>query len=393
MSGFEFNEQQVEAIRLVGEWYERVKHDRYGKNVFFLAGYAGTGKTTVAKTAATQCVTARYAHMIEYIAPTGKAASRLREKGCASARTMHQFTYNLRGEDEEGDPIFGAKDALKDGRPKLIVMDEASMVSGWDLKNLLIHQVPILALGDIGQLPPVGASAAFTVDNVDYLLDKIERQGADSNIVRASMFVRKGQMLPFREYDDVRVRSGRPPTDQLVEHSGEFAQILCSFNSTREEINQKVRKALGFSGKIPQIGEKVVCKFNQHGFGIMNGEQGIVVGYEEATPDFVEDEDSCRNKNEDDDGTRIILRSLTDARILKAKFNEKAFSTNFDERKEFLKKPGAFDFGYALTVHSSQGSEWPSVLVVEEVLRGVPYNQLMYTAITRAQQRLTIYRN
>ena len=383
-----FNEQQENAIKMVVGWYKGWYEKRHSKQVFFLAGFAGTGKTTVAMACAERC--AGNIQAVEFIAPTGKAASRLRQKGCKHARTMHQFTYNFRGEDEDGEPIFGPKLAI-DGKPRLIVCDEASMVGQWDYDNLIAHGVPILALGDIGQLPPVKAVAVFTADHVDVLLDKIERQGGDSNIIRASFFVRQGRTLPEREYEDVRVRRGFPPIEQLVEHAGEFAQVICSYNNTRNTVNKRVRAALGHEGLIPCIGEKIVCKFNQHGYGIMNGEQGIVIGYKHADTSK-DDGEYIERDGDDDDGARVVIRSLTDGRELTVRFNEAAFTGNEEERREAMKKPGAFDFGYALTVHSAQGSEWPNVLVIEEQMRGAPYAQLMYTAITRAQERLTIYR-
>lgn len=381
-----FNDQQEAAIQQVVTWFKGYRRD-HDQQVFFLAGYAGTGKTTVAFACAERCAGSIQA--VEFIAPTGKAASRLRQKGCKHARTMHQFIYNFRGEDDEGEPIFGPKLTI-DGKPKLIILDEASMIGEWDYKNLIAHGIPILALGDIGQLPPVKAVAVFTADHVDVLLDKIERQGADSNIVRASFYVRQGRTLPEREYEDVRVRRGTAPLSELLDHANESSQVLCSYNRTREDVNRAVREALGYRGAVPQVGEKIVCKFNQHGFGIMNGEQGIVIGYKQLETSY--DDDEYVEQDEDDDGKRVIIRSLTDGQTLTVKFNDSCFLGDFEARKEALKKPGAFDYGYALTVHSAQGSEWPNVLVIEENMRGVPYNQLMYTAVTRAQHRLTIYR-
>jgi exodeoxyribonuclease V len=388
MNDIIFNEQQAAAIEKVVAWHRGYKLREHGKQVFFLAGFAGSGKTSVAFEIATQCCGS--IQRVEFIAPTGKAASRLRQKGCHHARTMHQFIYNLRGEDPEtGEPIFGPKSTI-DGKPDLIICDESSMLGEYDYNTLIGHGIPVLALGDIGQLPPVKAVAAFTADHVDVLLDKIERQGGQSNIIRASMFVRQGKCLPYREYDDVRVRPGSAPLEELLAHVGEDGQILCSYNKTREDVNRAVRRALTFTDPLPMPGEKVVCKFNQHGFGIMNGEQGIVLRYEQVDA-RKETRDDLR-PDEEDDGMRIWLKSLTDGREIRVKFKKDAFDPNWEVRREAMKKPGAFDFGYAMTVHSAQGSEWPNVLVIEESMRGVPYHQLMYTAITRAQSQLTIYR-
>ncbi len=380
MSAIVFNAQQEDAIQKAVQWYKGWQDYKHRKQVFFLAGFAGTGKTSIAQTIASLCASP---HRVVYIAPTGKAASRLRQKGCKNAKTMHQFIYNVRGEDEEGDPIFVGKGALEES-PLLVVLDEASMIGEYDQKQLISHGIPILALGDIGQIPPVKAVAAYTEKNVDVLLTDIERQNADSNIVRASMFVRDGKRLPVREYDDVRVRASFTDAD-LVEHSGEDAQILCSFNKTRIEMNQRVRKALGFQGDLPCIGEKVVCTFNQHGYNFMNGEQGIVIGFG-SVPD---------SEREDDDevGMLIELKSLTDGKVRKVKFNPLSFDKDFDTRTDAQKSVGGFDYGFALTIHKAQGSEWQSVLILEEIMRGNDYSKMMYTAITRAIARLTIIRD
>lgn len=367
----EFNEQQQEAIERITAWYKGWQDRRHKDQVFFLDGRAGTGKTSIAKTAASLCASE---HRLKYIAPTGKAASRLRQKGCRGAVTLHQFIYNVAGEDDEGNPIFAGKGAL-DEYPLLIVLDEAGMVGNWDSEKLMSHGIPILALGDTGQIPPVKASAYFTEDRISFQLTEIMRQEADSNIVRASMFVREGKRLPLREYEDVKVRESLSDADYL-DHAGEDAQILCSFNNTRNEINTRVRKLLGFSGALPQIGEKVVCTFNQHNYGFMNGEQGIVLGYDEI---------SISDRSIDDpQGMLVKLKSLTDGKERSVRFNALSFDSDFEVRTAAQKAIGGFDFGYALTIHKSQGSEWPRVLIIEEMMRGNDYAKMMYTAITRA---------
>lgn len=375
-----FNDQQLEGIQKVMQWFRGWQDRRHRKQVFFLAGYAGTGKTSLAKHIAEQC---GGQHRVVFIAPTGKAASRLRQKGCKYAKTMHQFIYNVRGEDEDGDPIFIGKGAI-DEKPVLIVLDEGSMVSDYDLRQLTSYNIAVLALGDLGQVPPVKAASALKPENVDHLLEQIERQGAESNIIRASMFVRQGKRLPVRSYDDVKVIQGEPSDADLLAHAGEDGQAICSFNSTRQALNRRFRKLLGFTGDIPQVGEKVVCTFNQHGHGFMNGEQGIVLNYVD-----IPDED----KEDEDNGKLLVrIKSLTDGRERQVKFNPASFDRSEDIRKEAYRNIGGFDYGYALTVHKSQGSEWPRVLVVEEIMRGNDYSKMMYTAITRAQEHLTVYR-
>jgi exodeoxyribonuclease-5 len=117
----------------------------------------------------------------------------------------------------------------------------------------------------------------------------------------------------------------------------------------------------------------------------MNGEQGIILGYSEIPLDQRGDDDA------DLDVMMVKLRSLTNGKEIQVKFNPLSFSPNKDVRDEAMKGIGGFDFGYALTIHKSQGSEWDWVLVIEEPLKS-DYAELMYTAYTRAISRVTVYR-
>lgn len=382
----DFNDEQKRAVEMAVDWYKGWQDRRHRQQVFRLAGYAGTGKTTVARTIADMC-SGGAGSRVEFIAPTGKAASRLRQKGCHGARTMHQFIYNVRGEDENGEPIFVSKGAL-DYKPCLIGLDEGSMVGEYDLSNIERHGIPILMLGDIGQLPPVKAKQVFHADNIDVLLETIERN--TGNIVRASMFVRQGKRLPFREYEDVRVRPGSCPDDELMAHLDADSQMLAAYHTTRRALNVRARQLLGHQNQMmPQVGEKLVCRFNQHDHGIMNGEQGIVIDFSDI-PSHEIDEDEMPGMQ------YIHYESLTYPGVRrKAKFNPLCFQAGaeFDDvRNEALKMPGAWDFGYCLTIHASQGSEWKRVMMMDEWMRGVPYEQLAYTGITRAIEQLTMYR-
>jgi exodeoxyribonuclease V len=382
----EFNEGQARAIDLIAQWFGDYVMGRTRKQVFFLAGSAGTGKTSTARAAAARCVggeTMLYRAL--FIAPTGKAASRLRQKGCAGAKTLHQFVYRVLGEDEEGDPTFVEKHK-RDERPSLVVLDEGSMVGRFDFEALLKIGIPVLVLGDLKQLEPVKAPHYLTPDHVDYELTEIMRQAGESNIIRAAGFVAQGKRLPWREYDDVQVRPGLPPLDQMLEHVDEQSQILCSRNDTRVMVNDKIRAALGFEGPQPQVGEKVMCWFNQHGKRFMNGEQGIVLGYREL-------ESHEREELKEDAPSTLILmqlRSLTDGVERSVYFNPLSFSDDEETRKEAIKAPGGFQFGYCCTIHKSQGSEWDRILMIEEPMGNS--SKLFYTGYTRAAKNLRVYR-
>ncbi|WP_250495477.1 ATP-binding domain-containing protein [Caballeronia sp. GAWG1-1] len=201
------------------------------------------------------------------------------------------------------------------------------------------------------------------MDNLDVLLTKIERQGAGSLIVEAAQYVRQGGVLRVEGEDEgIRVRHGRASRSIVLEHTGDdYSQIVCSRNETRVTINQKVRDLYGFSGSLPQIGEKVQCRFNQHDAELMNGELGFVLDIDDGEIAL-------------DVGGRQVI----------AEFKPSMFNSEDD------KGVGAFAHGYAITIHSSQGSEWKKILMFDDITQRNTYSRLAYTGFTRAAEQLTI---
>ncbi|AKF13865.1 Dda-like helicase [Pseudomonas phage DL60] len=377
---FRPNSQQIDAINSVVDWYRGWCDRAHRRQVYRLAGFAGTGKTSIAKIIAELCCSMDWT---VFIAPTGKAAARLREKGCVNARTLHSFIYRPVGEDEDGEIMFANKDSL-DEKPKLVVLDESSMIGEWDEDRLLSHRIPVLEIGDFGQVPPVRGVQIFHENSCDTIMTEIERNAG--NIVRASMFVRQGKRLPCREYDDIVVRAGFDMSDDemrtFLDNDG---VILCAYNNTRRRLNARARRILGYKGAQPGIGEKLVCTGNQHEYGIMNGEQAILLDFK-PVPEGQEDDD------EPDEMLFAKVRIIGTNYERWVKFNPLSFSVEEDVRLEAQKAIGGFDFGWAMTFHKSQGSEWKRVAMLEENLPSIPYSQLMYTGITRAIEYLLFLR-
>lgn len=377
-----FNEGQLEGIEKAVKWFKAKSSGRHTKWFFFLAGYAGTGKTTVASEIVSRLVRP---YEVVYIAPTGKAASRMREKGCTGAMTIHQFMYKLVDiQSSDDQPQFIAKGNIE-GRPRLIVLDEGSMVGtniAMDLRDL---GIPVLVLGDIGQVEPVNDEPFFVEGQEDHKLDKVERNSG--NILRAAFFIRTGGRLPVRNYEDVKVHERRITSEDVRDHIDNDSIILCSYNSTRSKYNAMARAYKGISDKLPQIGEKVICTFNQRKCGVMNGELFEYMGYKEIPVEVM-------SPDEDPEFMKWAqLKSLADGSEVNAKFALAAFlGADEDERNIARRSIGGFDFGYAITIHKSQGSEWDNVMVIEETLKSCSYAKLQYTAVTRAKKHLTYFR-
>jgi exodeoxyribonuclease V len=135
--------QQDAALRAAAEWLKRGE-----PKLFRLFGFAGTGKTTLAKKIAEDID-----GVVAFAAFTGKAALVMRSRGCADARTIHSLIYRA-SETETGELIFVLNEDSAVARSKLVIIDECSMVDAELGRDLLSFGKPVLVLGDPGQLPP-----------------------------------------------------------------------------------------------------------------------------------------------------------------------------------------------------------------------------------------------
>lgn len=393
--------QQQQAVKAVRSWLA----DPNRKPVFRLFGYAGTGKTTIAKEL-TKDVHALYATF------TGKAALILQEKGCSPASTIHSLIYlpkvqsgealkRLRDElkaTEAQDPVDMDKvadlqkwirlerervetpnwslkhDSVLKGAD-LLVLDECSMIDGQIASDLMQFGVPILALGDPAQLPPVKGYGYFIQDEPDFMLTEIHRQQEGSPVLDLATMARSRGFVEVGDYGDSEVRlSGNTQPAELASYD----QVLCGRNRTRKKANRAIRKHLGRTSPLPEPGDKLVCLRNDKEAGMLNGSQWICHSVQDIDEDtmFLELTEYGR---EDDQPFGVY--------VWKHPFEDREDDLNFWE----IKDAQLMDFGYCLTVHKAQGSGWPSVAVIDEsdVFRSSS-REWIYTAITRASERILI---
>lgn len=388
MNNIKLTDEQDILVKCCYEWYY------YSKElVFEFAGGPGTGKSFVLDFIINKLKIDR--NSIAPMAYTGAAAVNMRTKGLLNAGTIHSWIYHKSTSpkvDKNGNQImdeyfnrpkegidFIPKINLKN--IKLIIIDEAYMVPIEIKQDIERFGIKIIACGDWNQLPPVKSQPAYLVNRDVHLLTKTMRQSEDSNIVKLAYMVLNNFPISNGYYGDVLVID----EDELTEGMIRFSNvIICSKNSTREYYNNKVRQIYGFTGDMPQYGERIICRSNNRheivdGINLANGLIGTVVN----SPDV-----------SGFDGKTFKLSFKPD--LLNDAFNinvcYKYFTASY-QQKEALKydkylEGEKFEFGYCITSHLSQGSQFDNVIVIEEPMMGNINNRLSYVAITRAKKRL-----
>jgi exodeoxyribonuclease-5 len=375
----ELSPQQDDALKAVARWLKGGGRPP----IFRLFGYAGTGKTTLARYFAEHVE-----GQVQFAAFTGKAAQVLRSKGASNARTIHSLIYRPRGEERVEDsstgktavsPTFSLNRQSPIARAKLVIVDECSMVDEELGKDLLSFGTPILVLGDPGQLPPISGGGYFTNQEPDYLLTEIHRQARDNPIIRLALDVREGREFMKGDYGAAQVIGREEVTQELVLGAD---QVLVGTNRTRRRYNRRLRELKGFTVDYPQAGDKLVCLRNDTAKGLLNGSLWKVMTSARET---VKPGINLLVSPEDDDPDRGVAK----IKLLKAAFEDPDAEIPWQQRKRF----DDFDFGYALTVHKAQGSQWGKVVLFDESFAFKETRERwLYTAITRAAERLTVVR-
>ena len=320
---------------------------------------------------------------IAYVAYTGKAALVLQQKGCPGATTAHRLLYYSK---ELPDGTFEHKP-----RPyppeelKLIVVDEVSMLEKEQWEILMRWGIHVICLGDPFQLPPIHEDNGV-LSHPHIFLDEVMRQAQDSEILRLSMDIREGKYLNHFKGTDVKVVSSENVSDKLLNSAN---IVLCGKNVTRYGLNRRMRQSLWGDQYVdePIAGDKCICLKNQWSVGnLVNGAIGTIDNICKQNDSLLKPKMIADFLTEDND---YFIRLNMDYKL----FTEGKPTVTKDNWKLFAKhpKPMEFDYAYAITVHKSQGSEYPRVVVFNEFLGDYEYwRRWLYTAATRASEKLII---
>ena len=364
------SEEQVQAIQ-----------NSLEAGVSIITGGPGTGKTRIIEGLA-QVLVNGFRKTIRICAPTGRAAKRIAENQALKKfqpSTIHMLKAMI-------------DSSAKDIEFDTLIVDESSMID-INLFNDLVKMLPLgsqlILIGDVDQLPPVGAGQPFldlirSKKIVVSRLSKQFRQGSDSVIPKVARAINKGELIEFSsdfsssgfsfvEVDKGQVvekiievvdfftgnKNGSIDFDktQILSPMRRYSSGLINLNSImQKKYNPDGEKVFSKMEGEKEIkfcaGDKVICTQNDYDIDVRNGDIGYVV--------------NKVGKN---------IRVEFDGEM-------KLFHNN---------KIDYLDLAYAITVHKSQGSEYPNVVMpIVDDHRIMLTRKLIYTAITRGKQNVCL---
>lgn len=339
----------------------------------------------------------------ERVAPlayTGAAAINMKNHGMYNAKTAHSWLYRAEITqilDANGNPIidpvynkpktkinFVEREYIED--IDLFVVDEGGSVPPPVRKVIEKHHIPVIVAGDIDQLPPITGAPAYLNDiSKVHVLTEIMRQNQNSAIVNLCQILKNYDTTKIRTgwYGDVYVIYEDQLTPNMVKNS---EIIICSRNATRDKWNRYVRQYIeGFDPNdiLPHYGEKLVCRRNnwskeiEDGINLTNGLIGYVTNY-----------DAFYTLDRNHDFFVIDFKPI----MSRYTFTEvpcsfKYFVADTMRRKELKESPyianNLFEYGYAITTHMSQGSEFSHGIYIEESMNPNIDHKLNYVGLSR----------
>lgn len=400
---FELTEGQQKALQMVRD-LQKMEGTVIGR----IRGVAGTGKTTMIRVLGSEMGD------MAIVAPTGKAALRVTEATGLDATTIHRWLYTPRTDPLSGMVRFTHKEVedIKIPSSGLVVVEESSMVGEkmWaDIYNFAaMMNLKILCVGDPFQLPPVeeGNDSSFGILLNDFPADltadltEITRQALDSPIIRASMMVRKGLLEEgIMELEQVPERRLLEEHQKMLEHDG---VVICHKNASRHELNTRIRAFLKKPDNSIADGEPLLVLKNNYVLNRFNGEVLKFNSWDKLPSRQWEVYDRYRQRTDrtsygiaDVEGNKVGLAMggvLGRLDLSWAPALEEVSRTACGKEYPFLMT----NYGYTLTAHKSQGSEWKQALVVVEPSvrwNGTEGRRWVYTAITRAKERCKVVWN
>ncbi|OED36532.1 hypothetical protein AB832_05670 [Flavobacteriaceae bacterium (ex Bugula neritina AB1)] len=353
-----------------------------------ITGGAGVGKTTVVNSIL-KALSGTSADII-LCAPTGKAAKRLEQSTKREAKTIHR-TLEFTGGMEEGELPYFARNSQNPLEADLVVVDEASMIDV-SLMNSFIDAVgdntSVILVGDVNQLPSIGAG--FVLNDIISSgcipvseLTEIQRQAEGSDIIKNSHTINNGgRLYPTpkginTDFHYIEVGSDEEAGDMAVSIATKHAyevfgfdpmtdiQVLCPMKKTSSGttiLNERIKRRLisedaatiKVGDREFSVGDKVIQTKNNYEKEIFNGDVGFIREIHQSKKELVIDFENSAVRYT---ASELIQISLA----------------------------------YAITIHKSQGSEYPCVIIPMTNSHYVMLERsLLYTAVTRGKQKVIL---
>ena len=395
----ELNEKQKNGLTLALQRYKN--KEKYT----VIAGYAGAGKSTLVRFIIEELKTYGIKETdVCFACFTGKAAQVLLKKGNKNVITLHKLLYKSIPKESGG--------FVRIPNPsipyKIVVVDEVSMAPKTLMDLLFKHNVYVICLGDPFQLPPVDKKEDnHLLDTPHIFLDEIMRQAQESEIIQLSMAIRENRPIEAFQGKEVQILNKEELNTGMLTWAD---QILVATNATRVSINTQMRKLLNF-GKQPQDGDKIICLrnywdcFSDNEEPLVNGTIGILKNSfltKRYLPRIVKSTDGLSHIDLimgdfiSDSGMYFHSLEMDKKMIDTGEFSldwKTVYQLNRNPKTRDI-PPLEFTYGYAITCHKAQGSEWDKVLVIEEKF---PFDKTeharwLYTAVTRSSEKLVLVR-
>lgn len=393
----ELTKKQKEGLEIAIDRYKK------GERYTVISGYAGTGKSTLVNFIIKALIQEGVKEdEIVFTSFTGKACNVLKQKGNKEVKTLHKLLYKSIPK-REGGYIRIPLDTIE---YKVVVVDEISMAPMSLIQLLSRHNAYVICLGDPFQLPPVDKKEDnHLLDNPHIFLDEIMRQAAESEIIQLTMKIRNGEEIPYFKGKEVQVIKREELNTGMLLWAD---QILVATNEQRVSINNQVRQLLG-RGEKPEDGDKVICLRNYWDIysskktPLINGSIGYLKDCYISKinlPTFISPQrkniNFLRAKFTDELGETYGELSMDNKLILTGENSldwKEQYRLSRSHKYAWM-VPLEFTYGYAITTHKAQGSEWDKVLVLEEKF---PFSKeeharWLYTACTRSSSKLVLVR-
>lgn len=350
------------------------------ERIFRFSGYAGTGKTTLLS-----YVLGPGDPNVFFAAPTAKAAQVLTSKGLP-ARTLHSLLYTPYEtiDPKTKKPKLGFKLNPKSdlARGGVVVVDESSMVPSWMADDLMEFPVKVIAVGDPAQLPPVMSKGnqSLLSGKPDVVLENVQRSALDSPVTALATIIRRdGKITGYGTKGSSGVYRSIHEVPRPV---SSFDQVIVGTHRTRFKLTRRMRPSLP---DLPVEGDRVICKSNNKEIGAVNGDQYMV-----RKAHGMISEDAIGLELEPVEGGPRIYADVWKYGFTGPEGREYLSTLPMKDRNAYLEMWMA----NAITAHSSQGSEWNHVLVVNEAHVFKPNDdKWLYTAVTRARESVTVVRS